>query len=114
MPWLYLLLAIGAFAVAFTTHSPAVMGLSLFAALVLTVLWLMGLLAQRMGNAASGGPVLRLDPEEVRRLREQAEARKQQAANQAGAPSAAQGGTTDAATPVASPGPSLSAGEPMR
>jgi hypothetical protein len=85
MHWLFLLIAIGAFLVAFTTPSPAVLGISLIVALVLTVLWLMGLLAQRIGNTQSG-EVLRLDPEELRRMREIAEARKAQSATGGDAP----------------------------
>lgn len=75
MPWLFLLLGAGAFTVAFTTHSNALMIISLIAALVFVVLWLMTLLSQRIGNTARSD-VMMIDPQELRRLREQAEARR--------------------------------------
>jgi hypothetical protein len=83
MPWLFLLLGIAAFALAFVTTSVALAALSLLAALVLLGLWVMGLLAQRVGNQ-SRDDTLMLDPQELRRLREQAQAR--QAAAQAEPP----------------------------
>ncbi len=75
MPWLFLLLGAGAFTVAFTTHSNALMIVSLIAALVFVVLWLMTLLSQRIGSTARN-EVSMIDPQELRRLREQAEARR--------------------------------------
>lgn len=84
MPWLFLLIAIGSFLVAFTTHSPALLGISLVLGLVTSVAFFMGLLAQRMGTVTSTES-LRLNPDEVRRLREQAEARRLQAQNTAAA-----------------------------
>lgn len=75
MYWLYSLLAVAAFAVAFRTTSPALMIVSLIAGLGLMLAWMFGLLAQRVGSR-SRDEVLLLDPEELRRLREQAEARK--------------------------------------
>ena len=75
MPWLFLLLAIAAFALAFLTSSVALVALCLLAALVLLVLWVMGLLAQRVGDQTRDEALL-LDPQEMRRLREQAEARR--------------------------------------
>jgi membrane protein implicated in regulation of membrane protease activity len=83
MPWLFLMLGIAAFALAFVTTSVALAALSLLAALVLLGLWVMGLLAQRVGNQ-SRDDTLMLDPQELRRLREQAQAR--QAAAQAEPP----------------------------
>lgn len=77
MPWLFLLIAIGSFLVAFTTHSPVLLGLSLLLGLITSVAFFMGLLAQRMGTTTST-ETLRLDPDELRRMREQAEARRQQ------------------------------------
>lgn len=81
MVWLFLLLAIGALAIGFTTTSVPVAVTCLIAALVLLVLWIMGLLAQRVGERSRDDTLL-LDPQELRRLREQAEARR--AAGQAG------------------------------
>ena len=75
MPWLFLLLAIASFAFAFMTTSVALAAFCLLAALVLLVLWVMGLLAQRVGSQARDDMML-IDPLELRRLREQAEARR--------------------------------------
>ena len=75
MPWLFLLLALGAFAVGFTTTSQALAVISLLAALLLLVAWIAGLLAQRIGSQSRDETLL-IDPQELRRLREQAEARR--------------------------------------
>ncbi len=75
MHWLFLLLALGAMAIAIMTTSTPVMGLSLLAALVLTVLWLAGLYSSRMAGRSRDVSAM-IDPAELRRLREQAEARK--------------------------------------
>lgn len=77
MPWLFLLIAIGSFLVAFTTHSPALLGISLILGLLTSVAFFMSLLAQRMGSTTSSD-AMRLNPEELRRMREQAEARRLQ------------------------------------
>lgn len=81
MPWLFLVLAIAALAVAFKTTSVAVLVLCLVAALGLTLAWLMGALARRV-EERSGSIAMIIDPAELQRLREQAEARR--AAAQAG------------------------------
>jgi hypothetical protein len=75
LPWLYLLLAAVALAVAFKTSSIALAILCLLVALVLTGAWLLGLLAQRVGNRSRDAQMM-IDPQELRRLREQAEARR--------------------------------------
>ena len=75
MHWLYLLLALAALAVAFKTSSVGVLAISLLAALGLLLAFVLSLLAQRVGSR-SRDEALMLDPEELRRLREQAEARK--------------------------------------
>ena len=75
MPWLFLLLALAAFAFAFMTSSVALAAICLLAALVLLGLWVMGLLAQRVGSQ-SRDDVMLIDPAELRRMREQAEARR--------------------------------------
>jgi len=75
MSWLYLLLSIAAFAVAFKTSSTALMAVALLTALGLLAAWLMGLLASRM-ERRSGDPSTLVDPVELHRLRERAEARR--------------------------------------
>ncbi len=77
MPWLFLLLALGGFWLAFTTSSVALSALSLLASLVLLGLWVMGLLARRVGDRARDDSLL-IDPQELRRMRELAQARQQQ------------------------------------
>jgi hypothetical protein len=78
MPWVYLLLALVALAIAFKTTSLALLAICLLAALALLVAWTLGLLAQRVGSRSRDEAML-LDPQELRRLREQAEARRAQA-----------------------------------
>ena len=75
MPWIYLLLAIAAFAVAFKTSSVALAVLCLLAALGLLLAWVLGLLAERVGSRSRDESAM-IDPQELRRLREQAEARR--------------------------------------
>lgn len=82
MHWLYLLLALAALAVAFKTTSVAVLAVALIAALGLMLAWVLGLLAQRVGSRTRDEGLM-LDPAELRRLREQAEARKLAAAQSA-------------------------------
>jgi len=75
MPWLFLLLAVAAFAFALASTSVALVVVCLLAALVFLGLWVMGLMAQRVGDRARDETML-IDPVELRRLREQAEARR--------------------------------------
>lgn len=75
MPWLFLLLAIAAFGIAMTTASMAIAVICILGALALLVIWVMGLVAQRVGNQARNETMM-IDPQELRRLREQAEARR--------------------------------------
>ena len=70
--WVYLLLAFGALAVAFKTASIGVMALSLLVALGLILAWVMALLAQRIGSRSRAEHAM-IDPDELRRMREQAE-----------------------------------------
>ncbi len=77
MSWLFLLLAALAFLIAFTTHSVAVLTISILVALGFSAAWLMGIMAQRMGDTARSETMI-IDPQELRRLREQAEARRTQ------------------------------------
>ena len=75
MPWIMFLLALAALAVAFTTASMALLVFCLIAAFGLTVAGMMQLFARRISNR-SRDESLMLDPDELRRLREQAEARR--------------------------------------
>lgn len=75
MHWLFLLLALGALAVALKTSSMALMLLCLLASLGLFVAWIMGWYAVRAGSNARDESHM-IDPVELRRLREIAEARK--------------------------------------
>ena len=79
MPWLFLLLAVAAFAVALNASSMVVVVLCLLVALGSVIAWVLGLLAQRMGNQARDDSMM-LDPMELKRLREEAEARRAAAA----------------------------------
>lgn len=75
LPWLFLLLAAVALAIAFKTASITLAVLCLLAALGLLLAWFLGLLAQRIGSR-SRDPQTLIDPQELRRLHEQAEARR--------------------------------------
>ena len=79
MHWLFLLLGFAAMVLAFKTTSSGLMAVSLIAALVLFVLWMIGLYASRMAGRSRDASMI-IDPVELRRLREQAEARKAAAA----------------------------------
>ena len=81
MAWLSLLLALGALWVAFTASSPGILFLALLVALVLFAVFVLKLASDRIGSRARSEQLM-LDPEELRRLREQAEARKLAAAGQ--------------------------------
>lgn len=75
MSWLFLLLALGALVLAFSTTSVPLAAIALLLALVFIVIGVLGLLAQRVGNQ-SRSEAMMVDPAELRRLREQAEARR--------------------------------------
>jgi len=75
MHWLYLLLAFAALAVAFKTTSVAVLMVSLLAALGFGLAWVLKLLAARVDSQTRDTSLI-LDPVELRRLREQADARR--------------------------------------
>ena len=75
MHWLFLLLALGTMAVALKTSSVALMMVCLLASLVLFIAWIMGWYAVRVGSNARDESHM-IDPVELRRLREIAEARK--------------------------------------
>jgi membrane glycosyltransferase len=79
MPWLLLLIAVALFLVALSATSIAMVIVCVLASLGLSVFAIMGLLAQRVGNSARSEALL-IDPQELRRLREQAEAKRAQTA----------------------------------
>ena len=76
MHWLFLLLAIAAMALAFITTSVGVLAGCLLAALVSFILWVLGLYQARVAGSGRDASAM-LDPAELRRLREQAQARQQ-------------------------------------
>ncbi|KAF1727552.1 MULTISPECIES: hypothetical protein [Pseudoxanthomonas] len=75
MHWLFLLMAIGCLFMALRTTSMPLMVLLLLASLGLFVAWIMGRHARRLGET-SRDPSMMIDPAELRRLRELAEARR--------------------------------------
>jgi len=79
MPWIYLLLSAGALVLAFRTSSFGLMAVALLAALGLLVAFALSFLAQRIGSRSRDESAM-LDPAELRRLREQADARRAAAA----------------------------------
>jgi hypothetical protein len=79
MPWLLLLFAVGLFLVALSATSMTVVILCVLGSLGLSGIAIMSLLAQRVDNSARSETLL-IDPMELRRLREQAEARRTEAA----------------------------------
>jgi multisubunit Na+/H+ antiporter MnhB subunit len=85
MHWLLLLLAIGALAVALFTPSVGLAAVCVLAALVLLVAWALGWYSTRVGSR-SRDEMSMIDPMELRRLREQAEARKLASQSQAPGP----------------------------
>ncbi|RYZ74005.1 MAG: hypothetical protein EOP92_38445 [Lysobacteraceae bacterium] len=75
MHWLFLLLALAAMGVALKTTSAALMVVCLLLSLGLFVAWIMGWYAARIGSGSRDESQM-IDPLELRRLREIAEARK--------------------------------------
>lgn len=75
MHWLFLLVAIGAFVFGFTTTSTAVLAGCLLVALVFFILWVLGMYQVHVANSGRD-TALMVDPAELRRLREQAQARR--------------------------------------
>lgn len=82
MHWLFLLLGLAAMVAAFKTTSMGVMAVCLILALLLFVLWVAGLYSARMAGTSRDASMI-IDPVELRRLREQAEARKAASATDA-------------------------------
>ncbi|WMJ71098.1 hypothetical protein [Stenotrophomonas sp. 24(2023)] len=75
MYWLFLLLALGCFALALKTPSMGLMVLALLAALGFLLAWVRGRYVARFGDLQRD-PATLIDAEELRRLREQAQARR--------------------------------------
>ncbi len=75
MPWIFFVIAAGLLAIALTSTSMAVMMVCMLASLGLTIAAVMLLMAERVGNTARNEALL-IDPQELRRMRELAEARR--------------------------------------
>ncbi|CAD0297849.1 hypothetical protein ABQZ69_14455 [Xanthomonas sp. WHRI 8391] len=75
MHWLFLLMALGALVLAFSTPHVWLLVVSLLVALLLLLLWTRGWFASRMDDTQRDTSSM-IDPAELRRLREIAEARK--------------------------------------
>ena len=80
MHWLYLLLSFAALLLAITTVHGWLLALSLLAALGFFVAWIRGWYQDRIGSRQQDEMAM-IDPLELRRLRELAEAREREAAN---------------------------------
>jgi hypothetical protein len=78
MHWLYLLLAIGSLGVALRTSSLALLVVCLLASLGLFLAWIVGWYAARVGDSSRDESQM-IDPAELRRLRQIAEARRNDA-----------------------------------
>jgi membrane glycosyltransferase len=79
MPWILLLIAIALFMVALSASSMVMVIICVLASLGLSIFAIMALLAQRVGNSTRSETML-IDPQELRRLRELAEAKRAEAA----------------------------------
>lgn len=79
MHWLFVLLAFGALIVAFSTPHTWLLVTCLVAALVFIIAWIRGWYSDRMGDQQRDEMSM-IDPLELKRLREQAEARKREQA----------------------------------
>lgn len=75
MPWIFFAIAAGLLAIALTSTSMAVMMVCMLASLGLTLAAVMLLMAERVGNTARNEALL-IDPQELRRMRDLAEARR--------------------------------------
>ena len=74
MHWLFLLLALGALILAFSTPHMWLLLACLVAALLLMLAWARGWYLSRIGDGADNGQLI--DPAELHRLRALAQARK--------------------------------------
>lgn len=75
MPWILFAIAAALLAVALTSTSMAIMVVCMLVSLGLTVFSVMILISDRVGSASRSETLL-IDPLELRRMREQAEARR--------------------------------------
>ena len=80
MYWLFLLLALGAFVLAFSTPHMSLLVLALLAALGFLMAWARSWYMAKIGDASQRDALPMIDPAELRRLRAQAEARRAAAA----------------------------------
>ncbi|WP_045726489.1 hypothetical protein [Xanthomonas sp. GPE 39] len=80
MYWLFLPFALGAFILAFSTPYMWLLVVSLLVALGFMLAWARGWYAAKIGDASQRDALPMIDPVELRRLREQAEARRHAAA----------------------------------
>lgn len=85
MPWLFFLIAAGLLAIALTSTSMLVMVICMLVSLCLTLAAVMMLMAERVGSSTRNEALL-IDPQELRRMRELAEARRNAAQQQSADP----------------------------
>ena len=87
MHWLFLLMAIGSMVMAMRTTSMALMVALMLASLGLFLAWIIGWYGRRVGDSSRDQSAM-IDPAELRRLREVAEARRNAAVPPAEPPGA--------------------------
>lgn len=75
MHWLFLLLAFAAMVSGFMTTSIAVLSACIVAALILFLLWVLGMYQTHVAGSGRDATAM-IDPAELRRLRELAQARR--------------------------------------
>ena len=75
MHWLFLLMALASMVMAMRTTSMGLMVALMLASLALFVAWIVGWYGRRVGDSSRDQSVM-IDPTELRRLREVAEARR--------------------------------------
>ena len=63
MRWILLIVAIVGFAIAFTTKSPAVLGIALVGAIICSLAFVLALAAERISSNAQPESMLIIDPE---------------------------------------------------
>jgi len=87
MHWAYLVVAVALFALAVKASLPGwLVFMALLGALAMLAMWMLGWLAARISSGARNEAQI-LSPEELRRLREQAQARKAAAQDKTDEPS---------------------------
>ncbi len=79
MHWLYLIAALGSFALAIWSSLPSwAVGLAILASFGFFILWMFGMLSQKI-SSNSRDEIHILTPDELRKIREQAATRKTEA-----------------------------------